>query len=310
MKYLVLGGNGFVGYNVLKELVKGDFVIKCVERSLPMADERIQDVEYYIGDIWDRQFLLDALTDVDVVLDFVSTSLPNSNKFMLDKEIETTLKYHDYVLSAMVEQDVKKYVFPSSGGAIYGNKENGVAVESEHLMPSTPYGVGKQMVETMIKYYHQRCGINATILRIGNVYGSQRYRDKAQGVIDVFIQNAIMGDAINVWGNAERAIRDYVHLDDVAYAVKMVLTKGIEGVNTYNIGTGRGTSLAELITMIESFWGKKLDVVYNGKMSSGLNSIVLSAEKIYKEIGWRPKVCLEEGIQRTIEEKNILLGRK
>lgn len=305
---IVIGGNGFIGYSVISELVKRGINVRCLDIIRPEDKFKFKGVDYFIGDIWDKGFLMKSLEGVDCVMDFLSTSMPNTNDISLCNEIGNTLRYHDYLLSCMVSSEVKKYIFPSSGGAIYGNKSSGYAYESDILKPTTPYGVGKQMAETIINYYYDKCGIAARILRIGNVYGSPKLRSKAQGVIDVFSQNALLGEKITIWGNAKTSIRDYIYLEDVANAIVDIYQADFADCNIYNVGSGIGTSLIDIIELIEKNLGKNIQLEYKNTMASGINSIVLANDKIQKDVGWRPIVSLEEGIKKTIEIKRKLLN--
>lgn len=305
--FLIIGGNGFVGYHVLKELVHEGKMIRCIDRVFPEQENRFSTVDYRIGDVWNKAFLQEVLSGVDIVLDFVSTTLPNTNELSLEHEINVSLPYYDYLLSTMIQCGVKKYIFPSSGGAIYGNRQTGRARETDVLSPSTPYGVGKKIVEDIIHYYNQRCGLSAAILRIGNVYGSMRFRDRPQGVVDVFIQNALKGEPIAIWGNADSVVRDYIYLEDVAHAVLQIIHKGIEDVNIYNIGTGIGTSVGRIVELIEKNMGHEIKKEYKVSEPCGVNQIILSIEKIQSETNWSPQVTLDEGIKQTIEFKKLLL---
>lgn len=305
---LVIGGNGFIGFSVIKELVKRGIRVRCLDLNFPDNQFRFPSVEYCIGDIWDNSFLQKSLTNVNCVMDFVSTSMPNSNDVTLSNEISKTLKYHDYILSNLKQSNVNKYIFPSSGGAIYGNKNSGLAYENDALRPITPYGVGKKLTEEILRYYYERCNICSCILRIGNVYGSPRIRNKAQGVIDVFAQNALRDETITIWGNAIDSVRDYIYLEDVAEAVVDISQKGFNELKIYNVGTGIGTNLAQIIRSLSKLLNKDIKCEYKKTMASGIDSIVLSNEKIRNEIGWKPKVSLEEGIKRTLEIKRVLLN--
>lgn len=305
-KCLVLGGNGFIGYTVIKELNRRGIKIKSADRFYPDENMRIKSVEYCTGDIWDKSFLGDALNDIDIVYDFIATTMPNTKDISLENEIDNTLRYHNYILSMLNEKDIKYYVFPSSGGAIYGNT-TGLAEEDDELMPTTPYGVGKQMTEAVIKYYSHKCGINAYIFRIGNVYGSTTLRKKPQGVVDIFIQRALQNEPLVIWGDAENVIRDYVYLEDVAAAIVDITNRDISGVEVYNIGTGKGTSLKELIVLIEREIGHKIPVEYKAEMASGINRIVLSPKKIYKNIHFE-MISIEDGVRKTIISKRHLLN--
>lgn len=300
---LIIGGNGFVGYHVLKRLICGNARIRSISRTVPECDYIFDSVDYRTGDIWERDFLLEALQGVDTILDFMSTTMPGNKEISLENEINTTLRYHNYILSNAVANGVRHYLFPSSGGAVYGSRQATETAETDLLLPSTPYGVGKKMAESIIHYYVQRCGINASILRIGNVYGSQRFRDRPQGVIDVFIQNALERKPVVIWGNASTAIRDYVYLEDVAEAVKMIVDSNQVGAHTYNVGTGIGTSVSQIVDMIEQTLGYKLEKEHRDNKSSGIDRIVLSNKKIHDEVGWQPRIDLKEGIRRTVDLK-------
>lgn len=305
---VVIGGNGFIGYSVITELVKRGIFVKCVDINRPEDNFSYKEVEYCIGDIWDKGFLTRTLKDANCVMDFLSTSMPNTNDISLSNEINNTLRYHDYILSSMVDSGINKYIFPSSGGAIYGNKTTGFAFETDILKPTTPYGVGKKMAEDIIHYYCDKCGMAACILRIGNVYGSPRLRSKAQGVIDVFTQNILRDEKITIWGNAKSAIRDYIYLEDVARAIVDVSQVMFDDYRVYNVGSGIGTSLSQIIELIGRHIGKDMVCQYMESMASGINTIVLSNEKIKNEIDWSPKISLEDGIIRTIKIKKKLLN--
>lgn len=305
---LLLGGNGFVGFGVLNALVDTGKEVRCVVRKYPEDAMFIKGVEYYIGDVTDQNFLTNALQNVDIVFDFISTSMPNAGYNGLKNEIDLTLLHIDRLLSTMVENGVTKYVFPSSGGAIYGDKLYTKALESDHLAPKTPYGVGKRMCETIIQYYYERFGIDSCIFRIGNIYGSKRYREKMQGVIDVFVQNALQRKPITIWGKAEESIRDYIYIEDAAKAIILPADKMKKGVSIYNVGSGIGTSLSEIIGTIETTIGENVKVIHEQGMSSGLSKIILSTNKIYEEYGWEALISLKEGIMKTAESKSKLLN--
>ena len=309
-RIVVLGGSGFIGYSVVCGLSKSGVNVRCVDIAQPEADLRFDNIEYLIGDIRDKAFLSDVFDNTSMVMDFVSTSMPNTAEISLSKEIENTLKYHDYILSEMYRCGVDTYVFPSSGGAIYGNVSGEFAYESDELHPTTPYGAGKLMTENILRYYSRKCNISSYIFRIGNVYGSRKYRKKAQGVIDIFIQNVLNRQPVTIWGNAELAIRDYIHLDDVVDAIigTVLNSNKKTDVSIYNIGTGIGTNLRQLINIIQSQIGTEIEIIYKEHIASGLNKIVLSPRKLYDDFGWKPKISLSQGIAMTIEEKRRMMG--
>lgn len=311
MKCLVIGGNGFLGYGVVDYLSKENLEVVCFSKDECRREERLPNVKYVIGDVWDEGLLLSNLKGTDVVLDFLSTTLPNNSNIYLDDEVNRTLRYHNYIMSMIHKAGVKHYVFPSSGGAIYGNTDGDLVDESKTLQPCTPYGVGKKMVEDMLRYFNSKFSIAVTILRIGNIYGSKLNRDKPQGVVDILIQKAINGDSFTVWGNALESKRDYVFLEDVGEAVYLSITKYHEGeLRIFNVGSSKAKSVKEIIDIIEKESHRKLNIIFDKNQTSGVNQIVLSTEKINRCIGWKAKTSLEEGIRKTIAYKEKVLERK
>ncbi len=304
---LVIGGNGLLGYGMVKQLA-----IQCWNvRSFDLAEidkkKQIENVEYVTGDLYDSNVLASALSKIDIVFYFISSTIPKTNDLYLDNEISKTLSTLDYVLKMMTNFNVKNFVFPSSGGAVYGDIEQGYAVENMLVHPKTAYGAGKILSEQILNFYYMKHGINSCIFRIGNVYGSPLYRRGQQCAIDIFIQNALEELPVTIWGSAESVIRDYIFLDDVTEAVVMVSGSFKEGVNIYNVGTGVGVNLKEVIRLINKYVEKPLLTTHDIKTSSGVDRIILDTSKIMNEFMWRPAHDLENGIKDTVLLKKLLL---
>jgi len=309
-KLVVLGGAGLIGHSMVKALNKQGYDVRYVDYIMPDINNTIAGVEYSIGDVRDKSFFSDVLKEARVVMDFIAPTMPNSGDISLNKEISSALDYHDYVLSMMAEHDVRNYVFPSSGGTVYGSIEKGKASETDILNPSTPYGAGKMLAEDIIKYYNSKADITSFIFRLGNVYGSPNIRRKAQGIIDLFVQKALRGEKIVLWRGARNVIRDYVFLDDAIDGMIKTLQKKYKqkGVFIYNIATGEGVNTETIIKTISEKTGKELIIENEKSLPSGINRIVLSSEKIHEEIGWKAKTSIEGGIEKTIELKETALG--
>ena len=305
---LVLGGNGFLGHYITRELVYNGEVVRCIERRTPRTEDVLSGVEYIIGDAFDGAFLKSNMRDVSTVYYFISTSMPNSGEKNLGKEIEVTLKSLDNLLSIMVQLGVRNIVYPSSGGAIYGNQLGQRVSEDVLLKPTTPYGVGKQLSEEILKYYSLNYSINANVFRVGNVYGSKQLRDKPQGAVDVFVQSTLKNEPIKIWGDATKSIRDYIYLEDAAAAIVQTSLLRLSGFNIFNIGTGIGTSIQELINIIEKKMDRKVKIEFQPQKTSGVNGIILDCSRIHKTTGWMPKVDIESGIEFTINAKKRALG--
>lgn len=308
MRYLVIGGNGFLGYGVVDCLVANKQDVICFSKDECKKEEIIPQVKYVIGDVWDTELLLDTMKNIDVVVDFLSTTMPNNNNDNLDDEINKTFKYYNYILQVTQKAKVKHYVFPSSGGAIYGNSDGGALSESNELNPITPYGVGKKIAEDILHFYNLKYGIAITVLRIANVYGSKLKRDKPQGVIDILIQKALLHEPFIVWNNALSSKRDFLFMEDFAEAVFLAASNYNHGqLRVFNVGSGSTHSLKHIINLVEKETSEELSLVHDKAKESGVTQIILSIEKIEKCIGWYPKTTLEEGIKKTIALKKELL---
>ena len=305
---LVLGGNGFLGYYITQELVRSGNRVRCLTHRTVRDEDTIPGVEYITGDAFNSEVLAQAVEGVEAVYYFISTSLPNSGERYLDNEIRMTLNSLDLMLHIMAEHGIRKFIYPSSGGAIYGDQSNAPVSENTLLEPTTAYGVGKQMSEALIGFYCRKHNFDSYIYRIGNVYGSDRLRDKPQGVIDVFIQAALKDESLKIWGDATHSIRDYIYLEDAAKAIVSSSMKELCGLNIFNVGTGKGTSVKKIISEIENNLGHNLRLERYPQKASGVSSIVLDSTRIQQVCNWRPEISIEEGIKRTIESKRKVLG--
>lgn len=295
-----------LGYGVTVKLCESGWNVRAMGNEvLEREDFFPRNVEYVCGDFFDDSFLASALEGVDKVFFFISTTFPSTSKDSLELEITRTLYGLDYLLRKMRDMKVHEIVYPSSGGTVYGNLQDGVAKEESVLRPITPYGVGKKMCEDILEYYTQ-FGICATIIRVGNVYGAPMHRTRAQGVIDLFVQKALRGEHVDVWDDALQSERDYIFYDDFSDAVARIADYKPAGVDIYNLGSGVGTSLAEIIRIININTKSELEVnmVREGSTSS-IKRIVLDMSKFKEKTGWEPRYSIEDGIIATIKLKKM-----
>ncbi len=193
---------------------------------------------------------------------------------------------------------VKKVIFSSSGGAIYGEPEYRPCDEGHPVKPVSPYGAAKSAVETYLSYYSQIHGLPYTVLRYANVYGPRQDPLGEAGVIAIFAQAMLDGRDPTIFGNGEHE-RDYVYVQDVVEANVLGLEKGAGGI--YNIGTGVGTPVLRLFEMLKTRLGYKKPPTFGPARAGDVFKIHLNIAKAKKEIGWTPKVSLEDGMRRTAD---------
>ncbi|MBR6071658.1 MAG: NAD-dependent epimerase/dehydratase family protein [Acholeplasmatales bacterium] len=306
---LVIGATGLLGYNVAVELSKSGWKVRAIGKEAVSNFGLFgSNIEYMSGDFYDQTFLESNLEGIDKVFFFLSTTFPSSNVNDLELEVSKTFFGLDYLLRNMIKKNVKEIVFPSSGGTIYGNIEKECVCETDITNPSTPYGVGKKISEEILKFYSTK-GISSTVVRVGNVYGGRFSRNTNQGVIDIFIQKALNHEQVSVWGNSLHNTRDYIFVDDLADAIVKLAEYKPEGFEIYNLSSGVGTTLEEIINIINDNLESPLDVKYvDNKATDSIRKIVLDISKIEKKILWKPKYSIKNGIIETIKRKKNLRG--
>jgi UDP-glucose 4-epimerase len=300
MKIVVFGGGGFIGSAIVDRLLLSGHEVRIFERPrvLPYRSfGESEKVEWIAGDMLSVHDLATAVEGRDAVLHLVSSTLPkNSNEDMI-YDVQSNLVPTLGLLDAMVERGVGRIVFISSGGTVYGRPKYLPIDEAHPTDPLVSYGITKLAIEKYLLLYQRMRGIKATILRVANPYGERQRAETAQGAVGVFLHRALRGQAIEIWGDGS-IIRDYLYVGDVADAFAKALEYGGEE-SVFNIGSGVGVSLNELIPVIELAIGRKIERRYMPGRAFDVPASVLCNGLAKRELGWEPKVPLPEGIRLT-----------
>ncbi len=231
------------------------------------------------------------------MLHLVSTTLPKSSNDDPIYDVSSNLVATLQMLNLMREQGIPKIVFISSGGTVYGRPQYLPIDESHPTEPMVSYGITKLAIEKYLLMYQALYRIKAIILRVANPYGERQRIETAQGAVGVFLRRALQGESIEVWGDGSIE-RDFLHVSDVADAfAKAVMYSGPESV--FNVSSGVGTSINELVAVIERVLGRKVQRVTKPGRAFDVPVSVLSNEAARRELGWQPCIHLDEGIART-----------
>ena len=300
-KCLVLGGAGFLGKHLVEELLSVGYFVRVYDRSdtYPQLKENKQDlIEYVSGDFLRGENFSLALKDIDVVYHLISTSLPkeSNNNPALDVEsnVIPTIRFLDYALKA----GVKKIIFFSSGGTVYGEPHILPIPETHITRPLCAYGAHKITIEIYLDLYFRLYGLDYQIMRIANPFGGYQDPLSSQGVIPVFMQKILKGQEIDIWGDG-KVVRDYIHVDDLN-AAALCLISYIGPEKIFNIGSGNGQSLIEIIELLEIVVGKKAKVKHSPYRLMDVSQNVLDIRKAGFELNWKPTVAIEEGLRRLM----------
>jgi UDP-glucose 4-epimerase len=194
---------------------------------------------------------------------------------------------------------VEKIVFMSSGGTVYGVPRSLPIDEDHPTFPISSYGIQKLTIEKYLHLAQRMHGLDYCILRGANVYGPQQRLDIAQGAVAVFLDRTLRAKPIEIWGDGS-VVRDYLYVEDLAGAlVKAATYQGEPRI--FNVGSGIGTSLNELVSTLRAVTGAKLDVQYSGARAVDVPANVLECARARRHLGWQPQVSLAEGVRRTYE---------
>lgn len=300
MKLTVFGGGGFIGSAICDRLLEDGHALRIVERPrvTPYRDFKSGEiVEWVTGDFSSTYDVANAIEGVDGVLHLVSTTLPKNSNDDPIYDVQSNLVATLQLLNAMVAGNVNRIIFISSGGTVYGTPKYLPVDENHRTEPQVSYGITKLAIEKYLLMYGRLYGIRPTILRVANPYGERQRLETAQGAVGVFIQRALRGLPIEVWGDGS-VTRDYLHVSDVAYATAQAIAySGNQSV--FNIGSGSGTSLNQLIDLIEGVLGFPVAREYKNARSFDVPISVLCNDLARRELEWAPKVGIKDGIART-----------
>lgn len=290
---LVMGGGGFIGTNLCHALRGRVRSLKSFS-SRPAA---IEGVEWIQGNFLDNDDILRAVVDVDVVFHLISTSTPASSNADPLADAQQNILQTLQLLEACRATQVKRVIFISSGGTVYGDAKVLPTPESCPEQPICAYGVSKLAIEKYLHLYERLHGITAITLRVSNPYGPHQYAQKKQGVIGAFISKFLAGQPIEIWGDGS-VVRDYVYIDDVINAlIKASLYNG--SFRTFNIGSGIGVSLKDIINTISEQINEELNIVYKSSRALDVSKSVLDCTLAQRELCWSANHDLKSGIGKT-----------
>ncbi|MGQ9746898.1 MAG: NAD-dependent epimerase/dehydratase family protein [Candidatus Caldatribacteriaceae bacterium] len=295
---LVTGGAGFIGSWVVDYYIREGFTVAVVDNlstgNMKNLDPR---ASFYPVDIT-------AKADLQEVFDREKPRYVNHHaaQINLRRSVEDPLFDASVnilgslnVLELSVYHRVQRIVFASTGGAIYGEVETLPVGEDTLPQPLSPYGVAKFSVENYLEYYRKVWGLEYVALRYANVYGPRQNPEGEAGVIAIFSSQILQGKPCIVFGDG-RKTRDYVYVEDIARANILALSSP-SGV--YNLGTGKETSVLELLELFQQVSAKKVHCSFSTERKGEVNRIALSFAKAQKILSWSPQVELSEGMRRT-----------
>jgi len=307
MKVLVTGGAGFIGSHLVDRLVQEGHEVIIVDNLVTGKRRNInRAARFYKLDVQSWRLERVFRNERPNVVMHLAAQMDVRKSVedpMFDAQVNILGTLN--VLQQAVKHGVRKVVFSSSGGAIYGEQEMYPAPESHATKPMSPYGLSKLCGEQYLSYFQRSSGLQVVSLRYANVYGPRQDPEGEAGVVAIFIQKMLNNEQAVINGNG-RQTRDFVFVEDVVEANLAVMGQDTQG--TYNVGTGVETSINDLFRILIQHTGSTCKEVHGpGKKGEQARSVIDST-RLRHELSWDPKADLSDGLKKTVEYFRERLG--
>lgn len=300
MKALIIGGNGFIGTNLADALLRSGHKVSSFDLYPSRYREANPRINYIYGDFANHGEVREAVRGKDWIFHLAYTTLPATSNEDPSYDVRSNIIDTLQLMDACKDTHVQKLVFISSGGTVYGVPQSLPIHEDHTTEPICSYGITKLTIEKYLHLYRHLYNLDYVVTRLANPYGEFQNPQAKQGAITVFLGNVLANKPINIWGDGE-VIRDYIYISDAAEA----LVKAAEYCpdekqpRIFNIGSGAGQSLNQIVRAIKAAVGKEIEVVHHPARSADVPANVLDIDRAKKCLGWQPEINLENGIRKT-----------
>lgn len=303
MNILVLGAAGFIGTNLtikLSENKKDNITLVDRSRNYFLNIEKFNFTNVIIKESsMDMDMDFSILQNQDVVYHLVSTNVPTTSNQHISQDIQANVLFSSNLFEACVKYGVKKVVFISSGGTVYGKEAACPLSENTPTNPISSYGVQKITIEKLLYLYNYMYGLDYRIIRLANPYGPYQRPNGVLGAVTTFTYKALTGGEVQVYGDGS-VVRDFIYIDDAIRAI-INIVKGENKHHTFNLGSGYGTSIKKVLDTIEMALGIKINIIYKQGRAVDVPINYLDISRYEKYYGKLNPISLEEGIKRTAE---------
>lgn len=299
MNTLILGGNGFIGSHLVDKLLAEGHKVRVFDKYEEHYRKPLEGVEYCYGDFGNRGLLADAMNGIDIVFHLISTTLPKTSNDDPVFDVQSNVGETLFLLEQCVSKKVPKVVFISSGGTVYGRPVKLPIPEDSPTDPECSYGITKLTIEKYLALFKLLHGLDYVVVRPSNPYGDRQNPNSIQGAIPVFLGKVAKGDTIEIWGDGE-VVRDYIFIDDLVEGIYKAATMDTQS-RIFNLGSGTGHSLNEIVEVIRRITGQEVKVEYKAKRAFDVPKIYLDITRAREELSWTPVTSLEKGIEKTWE---------
>ncbi len=298
MKIALIGGAGFIGMNLYRALAAQEHEVHVFDRPQTLHHcLPHKNVTFFPGNFLAPKDLTPAMRDCEIVFHLVSTTIPKTSNDHPDDDVNENVIGSLHFLDKALQCGVRRVIFISSGGTVYGKPHYTPIDENHPTEPICSYGITKLMVEKYLALYQELHGLEYLVMRLSNPFGEFQRPSASQGVIAVFLGKLLRDESIEIWGDGN-ITRDYIYIGDITDALIAALDyKGREKV--FNIGSGQGRTLLDILATIKDVVGHPPTCRFLPGRSFDVPRNILSINRALVELGWSPKTNFHDGIMRT-----------
>ena len=287
MKVVIIGAGGFVGKNLSDSLLQDpDLEIVCFSKTGVPESKNLKSI---VGDFEDQELIHKTLKHADIVYHLISGSIPSTSWenpfFEIDGNLIPTL----HLIESAAKNHIKKIVFVSSAGTVYG-KSNHILSENAATAPFSPYGIIKNTIENFLRFAYEKYGIHYDIFRVSNIYGEGQNVKKGLGIINIVLDKILHQQEIQIFGDGLN-IKNYIYVKDVIYFLNQN--------NFFNLNSDQNASIIDIIDIAQRITGEEAKLVFSESKKSDNQFILLDHSKLMQEYPQFKFTTLEQGIRNT-----------
>jgi UDP-glucose 4-epimerase len=297
---IIYGGAGFIGSHIADNLLERNYSVTIFDKtniSLHNIEHILGKIDYIEGDFTNEKDIAKSIKGNDYAIHLVSTTLPAVSNLNPYYDVETNLKSSLHLFEECVKNKIKKVIFISSGGTVYGNADKFPIKEYHSTNPITSYGIVKLTIEKYLGLFKQLKGLDYTILRFSNPFGERQNPRLGQGIITSLLYKIKHKLPIEIWGDG-KIVRDYFYIIDGVKAIHKAIIDSSKN-NVYNISSGKGVSINQLLDKFRKVLNIDFKVKYTPARNFDISKNILDNRLALKYLGWKPETGFNTALKNT-----------
>jgi len=295
---LVIGAGGFIGGHLCDELALAGAHVSAFGRRPRFPSSRMPDV-WFEYDARNVEALRVALAGTDIVFHVLGSADPTASNYNVSNALLEAVAIDGTIIDLCIAQQVERLVFVSSGGTVYGPAQYLPIDERHPTNPLSAYGVAKLCVEKILQLQKQLVDMDYIILRVANPYGPRQDPHRGQGVVAKLLYRAMLNEPIDIWGDGS-AVRDYIYISDLVRAIVAASTAKLSLERTFNIGSGTGRSVNDIVTAAEMLLVRRVQRHHLSQKSGMVSANVLDCSRAHAMLDWHPTIAWHDGLSQTL----------